>query len=1160
MRAFFKTVSLWAFCTSFSLCAQTYTCQAPTITAPCAQHTNTLPYLGWGNPVHIQTADKWQHEVDLPMHPQWPGLGRYYLSQARTLNPSLQSHYWSLSYDVQLQAHGQSWLLRQADGSTAWLAAHELTEWPSTDVRWRWQTPQGAQLDFNQDGWLIYLSQQHHPTIAIQRHSQAPLQHAIQSIRYLGSKVGLSLHYDTPQRRLTGITSPLGSFSYHYDKLGRLQSVERPDSMQKEYTYAPTAEAGHDAALSHIHLRQHHLRLPLYEWRYQQGKVIGGRAGTQLQFWQLDKQAKLSTVSQAAQQQTWRFTELGKPYQYTLQSCAHCPIHQSTQTYDSAGHLTQAQGWQLQRSTDGRLQRASTERSGWGALQLHFTPQGQLSSWQYPLGQHQRRYDSQGRLLEQRNASQSWLKIRYPAPGLTTLDYAHDAQSLQVKLRWLGTHLVTIEHPEETQQLWLNHSGKNIHKRRVERSRHALLYEEHFHYDAQQRLLEHVLPEGGSLRYTWGKHEQLLAIHWIDKTGQQHPILQSSPTQAGYQWGNGIAAVTQLNHQAQATRHSIYDVEHPLWEQERQYGGHGQVVRERLWHENHSPQETHYAYDEDLRLIVEKTSLQEHWWQWHSTGKSKARHIPAVAQGELPAQLGPWRLEYGAQQRLQSIWAHDLALAHYRHDAFGQRIYKHSQQAQTGYLYHDHQVVAEYSLLNVQAEQLILQRRYIYAHHVPVGMLLYDAQGAAQIYFIHSDLMGAPRLVTDAQARTVWLAHYSAWGRAKVLLNAVDLPLRLPGQYFDAESTWHDNLLRTYLPDHGHYLETDPLGPLPLPGSQAYGYAQQQPLRYIDPLGLILFAFDGTRMGASTSSNVWKLAQLYADGPTHYQRGPGNSYYLEWDAIVAWNARQILENHWQSLLNAVERQKDNKAALHIDILGYSRGAALAREFANRVLEHTQAGLFEFHHPQRGWLRTCVDLRFMGLFDTVAQFGLHGSHNHLYRLGVANAWHWVAHAVALHEHRHLFPLSAINAAHNTVQAPFIGAHGDIGGGTLNDELVVSDLDKVALAWMHWQATAAGLSLHALPEPEQAIKQPILRDARPAFLRYLQNGDRQVLYHGQGQDLSYQDQHPQLGRKSREQVEPIIQRYLDWRTRSDSRVGEIDMPAYSRWLEETHGWAP
>src|SRR3546814_12760496 len=76
---------------------------------------------------------------------------------------------------------------------------------------------------------------------------------------------------------------------------------------------------------------------------------------------------------------------------------------------------------------------------------------------------------------------------------------------------------------------------------------------------------------------------------------------------------------------------------------------------------------------------------------------------------------------------------------------------------------------------------------------------------------------------------------------------------------------------------------------------------------------------------------------------------------------------------------------------------------------------------------------------MGLFDTVAQFGLLGAQNANYDLTIAAAWEWVAHAVALHERRWLFPLTSTdNGGGNIIEAPFIGAHADIGGGIAVNE--------------------------------------------------------------------------------------------------------------------------
>ena len=60
--------------------------------------------------------------------------------------------------------------------------------------------------------------------------------------------------------------------------------------------------------------------------------------------------------------------------------------------------------------------------------------------------------------------------------------------------------------------------------------------------------------------------------------------------------------------------------------------------------------------------------------------------------------------------------------------------------------------------------------------------------------------------------------------------------LRFPGQYFDSETGTHYNYFRDYDPRVGRYLQSDPLGLRA--GVNTFGYVSQQPLAYIDPLGL----------------------------------------------------------------------------------------------------------------------------------------------------------------------------------------------------------------------------------------------------------------------------------------------------------------------------------
>jgi RHS repeat-associated protein len=96
---------------------------------------------------------------------------------------------------------------------------------------------------------------------------------------------------------------------------------------------------------------------------------------------------------------------------------------------------------------------------------------------------------------------------------------------------------------------------------------------------------------------------------------------------------------------------------------------------------------------------------------------------------------------------------------------------------------------------------------------------------------------------TPATAKTVWRASHEPFGLATVQTDPdgdsvhIALDLRFPGQVYDAESGLHQNLFRTYDPDVASYLESDPIGYST--HAHAYNYADNQPMKWIDPTGLI---------------------------------------------------------------------------------------------------------------------------------------------------------------------------------------------------------------------------------------------------------------------------------------------------------------------------------
>jgi len=107
---------------------------------------------------------------------------------------------------------------------------------------------------------------------------------------------------------------------------------------------------------------------------------------------------------------------------------------------------------------------------------------------------------------------------------------------------------------------------------------------------------------------------------------------------------------------------------------------------------------------------------------------------------------------------------------------------------------------------------------------------------AERILYIHTDHLGTPLLLTDANQQVVWRATAEPFGKTTPSVNQVVFNLRFPGQYHDAETGLDYNNWRTYGPSIGGYLEADPIGQDP--DVNLYRYVINNPVNYTDPLGL----------------------------------------------------------------------------------------------------------------------------------------------------------------------------------------------------------------------------------------------------------------------------------------------------------------------------------
>lgn len=519
------------------------------------------------------------------------------------------------------------------------------------------------------------------------------------------------------------------------------------------------------------------------------------------------------------------------------------------------------------------------------------------------------------------------------------------------------------------------------------------------------------------------------------------------------------------------------------------------------------------------------------------------------------SQLGNLSFQFNDNGLVDAVYLADSGrlISRYYYNARAERtrktVYNENGSAvlDEAYLYEDARLISRLDLLRNQ------YRDYVYLDDRLVALV-----EDGEIYAVHANHLGAPILVTDEDGLPVWRATYSPFGQAIVNSDpdkndeAFYFNVRLPGQYEDLETRLYYNYYRYYEPISGRYLSSDPLGLSA--GSNTYAYVKNDPVHYNDPLGLLLFAFDGTGNEAQSgpsASNVVHFRNAYTGDSGEMATGNTspheNAYYITgagtFDPTSNYNPpgpdaadaaaggsmvprAEIMFDYFLEYLELMAENQhwagDEAHTLNVDTVGFSRGAATARLFANAIDAFIRDDFSTFDTLARipayqpvvdtaGFAdridavkqyMSCnnitVNLRFVGLFDTVSHYGLDSQDNDLQQLplGIPSSADYAAHAVAANENRADFQgVSIHNSASsgnssNRVELGFLGAHSDIGGGYGE-----GDLSDVALNWMVQHATANGLNVN-LNTTEIQVSDPYLHSSEGVFP--FVNSDRDFIY--------------------------------------------------------------
>jgi hypothetical protein len=239
--------------------------------------------------------------------------------------------------------------------------------------------------------------------------------------------------------------------------------------------------------------------------------------------------------------------------------------------------------------------------------------------------------------------------------------------------------------------------------------------------------------------------------------------------------------------------------------------------------------------------------------------------------------------------------------------------------------------------------------------------------------------------------------------------------------------------------------------------------------------------FNGKAVDWLSAAGVWA-----EDGVAGLGAGAGGDRRVEFagDAVNE-RLREVLIANATALGSSVAKYsvKSNKKSIaeleaalaehrHIKVInlsffGFSRGAALARAFSNHVIAKcTRQGqrlLFQ-GYPVR--------LNFMGLFDTVASFGVPAQNARTpfteRELTVSSEVERCVHYVAAHELRFSFPVDLIRRngklSGDWVEKTYPGVHSDIGGGYPPKEQGIDDnFARIPMREMMREALSSGVRM-------------------------------------------------------------------------------------------------
>jgi RHS repeat-associated protein len=339
----------------------------------------------------------------------------------------------------------------------------------------------------------------------------------------------------------------------------------------------------------------------------------------------------------------------------------------------------------------------------------------------------------------------------------------------------------------------------------------------------------------------------------------------------------------------------------------------------------------------------------------------------------------------------------------------------------------------------------------------------------------HAFFDGTGNLVQLMSQTGTLIAHYE-YGTAGTVIRkegqaASENRFRYSTKYHDLEGNLFYAGFRFYDVQIGRWNRRDPIGHDG--GANLYALRGNRPVGSVDPFGLDLFAVDGTGSTFERLSNVRLFYERHQEAKAFWN-GPGTTFPYASGILRGSGSSDIVEGVVKEICS---RWRNNRG-LKVDLVGFSRGAAIVNEVAwvlnNRGCNCTAPS-------ERSSFRRFVGLdfssnfrvrvRFLGLFDTVhsmgePQLGLSGlsfsGNGDWHTRSIAPNVDWAAQAMARHERRSFFRPSRLepeSVGTENHRQWFDGVHSDVGGHVNFNQ----NLQLISLRFMVREAASAGVPI-------------------------------------------------------------------------------------------------